>query len=257
MGSIDHQSLTWTTLLGKWVEFAQASLAIPEDEAGGRWRESVTPVINLQAVTFALGDLTELPANERPLARDKAEMLIADAAGTLRRVWFGEPMPETLLEMLDDARSTLRLSQHVGTIELRWTGGKPHIMPDMTDSIASVLNACAATENVSLAVMQPGTIIMPGEPVAWIAGPIEFHIEGFEAFDVEQPRQVYRQLDQAGTITGDLVVPIETELPPGMPLIVPMIAQGERIGRFTVDHDEWLLRQRDAMADDVIPVSYR
>jgi len=255
MSSIDHQSLTWTTLLGKWVEFAQASLASPDEADGDRWRESVTSVINLQAVTFALGDLGQLPAHERSLARDKAEMLIADAAGTLRRVWFGAPMPESLLEMLDDARATLRLSMHVGTTELRWTGSEPHIMPDTTEAITHALDACESAEDVSLGVMQPGTIIMPGEPVAWVTGPITFHIDGFDAFDVDQPRQVYRQLDQAGTITGDLVAPIETELPPGMPLLVPIMAQGERIGGFTVDAGQWLQRQRDAMHADTIPVT--
>ena len=49
----DPEALTWTGLLTQWVQFAQATLALPDEAEGPRWRASTPAIINLQAVTFA------------------------------------------------------------------------------------------------------------------------------------------------------------------------------------------------------------
>ena len=87
--SLNPEALTWTGLLGQWVQFAQASLALPDDHEhrGAQWRASVPAVINLQAVTFALADLDRLAADERSLALDKAELLINQSTDQLSAIW--------------------------------------------------------------------------------------------------------------------------------------------------------------------------
>jgi len=104
MSSLRPEILTWTGLLGQWVRFAQASLALPPDAQGSRWRTSVPAVINLQAVTFALADLEKLAADERALALDKARLLIDGAVSRLERAWNGEIMPALLSEIRGDAQ---------------------------------------------------------------------------------------------------------------------------------------------------------
>ena len=110
MQPLHPETLTWTALLGKWIEFAQTSVALPKGAEGDRWRASVAPIVNLQAVTFALAELKDLPTADRPLARDKAEILISDNAEKLSELWGEMHLPATLHEIIADARVALTLS---------------------------------------------------------------------------------------------------------------------------------------------------
>jgi hypothetical protein len=103
--------LTWTVLLGRWVEFARAAVALPSDGEGGRWRGAVPDVIQLQAVCFSLEHLHELAADERALGLDRAAVLIERHAAALSRRWDGGPLPSGLRELIDDARAALRRRQ--------------------------------------------------------------------------------------------------------------------------------------------------
>jgi len=100
-------ALTWTALLGRWMDFARASLALPADAGGDAWRASVGAVITLQAVTFALGEIGELPPGERAWARDKAEVIVARSVREIETAWRGTAIPSTLVEIVADARSAL------------------------------------------------------------------------------------------------------------------------------------------------------
>ncbi len=105
------EALTWTGLLTQWVNFAQASLAIPVEADGPRWRASVPAIINLQAVTFALGDLDRLPRDEQALAIDKAELIIKFAKRELSEIWnTGGPGP-MIAEIMEDASLALHARQ--------------------------------------------------------------------------------------------------------------------------------------------------
>lgn len=107
MSSLRPEALTWTGLLTQWVRFAQASLALPADVEGERWRASVPAIINLQAVTFALADLDRLDQDERALALDKAELLIRAAQEQVVETWRGDA-PESVNEIVLDAHTALR-----------------------------------------------------------------------------------------------------------------------------------------------------
>jgi hypothetical protein len=195
MTELHPETLTWTALLGKWLDFARASVAAPREAEGDRWRAAVPAVINLQAVTFALADLAQLPVEDRSLARDRAELLINDNTAKLHEIWRGEEMPQSLVEISDDARVALERSAYAGAVELIWEGQQTMIMP----------------------------------------------------------RQVYRQLDAEGRITGDIVAPLDADLPPGMPLLVPLYEQGRPVGHFTLQAEAWEAQQRAAMAAETIP----
>ena len=104
----DPEALTWTGLLTQWVQFAQATLALPDKAEGPRWRASTPAIINLQAVTFALADLDRLPADEQALALDRAELLIHSASRQLDEIWENNPTA-ALREIAHDARTALDL----------------------------------------------------------------------------------------------------------------------------------------------------
>ena len=83
MTGFPTDAITWTALLGQWMDFARTSVALPSNADGHRWRQSVSPIITLQAVTFALGEIARVDAAEQALARDKADILIRRSAQDL------------------------------------------------------------------------------------------------------------------------------------------------------------------------------
>jgi hypothetical protein len=105
--------LTWAALLGRWIEFAKASMALPDDAEGDRWRESVAAVINLQAVTFALADLAPLPPDECALALDKSRIIIDDNVDRLHAIWSAQKLPVSLVELCQDAQLALTTASGV------------------------------------------------------------------------------------------------------------------------------------------------
>ena len=107
MADTASSHITWAALLGRWVEFAKSALAFPDNTEGQRLRQSVPDIIMLQAVTFALGHLDELPDAERALGLDRAEILVHKHAAVLRRRFSGAKMPSTLHQLITDALEQL------------------------------------------------------------------------------------------------------------------------------------------------------
>lgn len=118
MSKLDVKQLTWAALIGRWVEFAQAAVALPDDEDSVAWRQIVPAVIGLQAVTMALGDLDELSQEEQALGIDRASILI-DRHSVEIEIAFPDrsehPSLQALLvkahRALTDARKTHRDTQ--------------------------------------------------------------------------------------------------------------------------------------------------
>ena len=102
------EQLTWAALLGKWVDFAQGSLALPDDDAGRKLKASVPDLIMLQAVWFALGELDELSGAERALGLDRAGVLIEKHTTALEHTWGKRAMPAQIRELIGEAESRLR-----------------------------------------------------------------------------------------------------------------------------------------------------
>ncbi len=248
MSDLHPEALSWTVLLGKWIDFAKASCALSTDAEGTSWRDSVPHIITLQAVTFALADLERLEPDDRPHARDRAEIIIEQSETALHAIWEGQA-PGSVVEMALDARSALNASVYKGLVELIWPGPGEMIMPGvpLEDILAG---------RGSVALAQPGTILMPGEPVAWwcdrngddlrllLLDCIEAH--------PSRPRQLYRVFDGSGAIERDCLLPIDEDPPANaMPLLVPLMHMGRHIGTFTLDADTWKAQQREAMRTTV------
>ncbi|QDU72345.1 hypothetical protein [Mucisphaera calidilacus] len=104
------RNLTWTALLAQWVEFAQAAVALPDNDEGSRWRRATPDLISLQAIWFALQHLHELPPEQQALGRDRAAVQIASSTRNLNQLWSPEPLPENVASLVEDAQSALSLS---------------------------------------------------------------------------------------------------------------------------------------------------
>ncbi len=242
MSDLRPEVLSWTALLGRWIDYARASLALPADDEGSRWKESVTAIINLQAATFALGELAQLVSKDQPLAVDRADVLIGDAHSQLDAIWGDADWPPSLQEIVEAAHAAVQRGVVIVTgWELHWPGPGSIVMPIIE------LPECAGT----LLVMMPGTIVMPGEPVSWGRCTEPLEIDGCALTQQAEPRQVYRAMDETGAITGDVVSVIDDNEPPaGLPLLVPCVVEGIALGHFPLEPDEWLARQRAGLGDD-------
>ena len=108
---LDTDKLTWTVLLGRWIEFARSALALPEDDAGRAMRDSVADIIALQAVWFALQHLDELEADEKAFGLARAEVLIERHAQAVSERWRDGKMPSELSALIADAFEALAKSR--------------------------------------------------------------------------------------------------------------------------------------------------
>jgi hypothetical protein len=245
--------VTWATLLGHWTDLVKAGegLKRSDDEDDRAWRASLPEVIRLQAITFALAELDRVEIPDRGLARDRATIGVEEASAQLDALWSGVSMPEALLEIASDAARAVEAAVYAGLQWIRWGGAGRLEMPDID------LEAVGTAG--TLACAQPGTILLPGEPLAWWTErepPQELVGEGFDVRP-GPPVQIYRRLDDAGRAIGDLVAPL-TDLPVGLPILVPISLDGVPIGRFTVERDRWLASNRRAFetVEGDYPVRY-
>ena len=99
---MDAPKLTWAVLLGRWVDFARSSLALKDDAAGRRLRQSMSDIIMLQAVWFAVQNLDELDDQQRAVGVDRAQVLFDKHARALQDR-FDNDMPDQVRTLIEDA----------------------------------------------------------------------------------------------------------------------------------------------------------
>lgn len=99
---LEPDRLTWAVLLARWTDFARSAVALPEDGEPGRVRQSVTDIITLQAVWFAMGQMDELSPAERAIGLDRAGVLIDRHHSAILARFSGNPLPEDLESLLSD-----------------------------------------------------------------------------------------------------------------------------------------------------------
>ncbi|MBM4110952.1 MAG: hypothetical protein FJ254_06295 [Phycisphaerae bacterium] len=234
----DGRSIAWAGLVGRWSEWAAASRVWPEHGDAGRARASVPWLIQLQAVTHALGELSSVPPGERPWCRDHARATIDAAVERLVGVW-GDEAPNEIADIVDDARAAIDQSRHAGCREAVWSGPGRFIVPEIE------LDAPRGT----LACMQPGTPVLPDSPVAWWIDREDLVVPGLAVRDAAHgPSQVYRQLDDSGRVVQDLIATMD-ELSPGMPLLIPIDEDGRRIGGWLTQAPAWRAMHEQALGD--------
>ncbi|MEM9373600.1 MAG: hypothetical protein AAGA55_08135 [Planctomycetota bacterium] len=230
---------TWAALLAGWTEFASSAVALPDDAEGSRWKDSVAPAIALHATSMALPDLIKLDPEERPLAMDRSEMIIREQSAALNANWRGEPMPQTLSELIDEARLAWERALHEG---LEWSATSPRFVASQLAVLAeSLLDAGFVGE---VCVVNPGTTAFAGSIIATArerdGGPVDDEIAGIVsdhlgrcdgAFGepvVALPiRQMYREMDfLKGGPVRDVRTPVVGVLPAGQPLLIPVVSGG-------------------------------
>lgn len=234
-----NRAMTWAALLGKWAEFARSAVALPDEGDAGRLKQAVPDIIALQSITHALAEIDELVPDERALGLDRAAIGIREHAAAINTIYTGEPMPESLLELIDDARIALDAASGGG---LEWSvAADCLICPHPAELVEALIEAGFEGD---LFLPTPGVPVFAPAPCAFIrhsgGSPIEpeladvvaeFLASGGETdrpTPRSQPRQVYRQFDFArGGPVRDYVVPLADDLPPGQPLLVPAILEGE------------------------------
>jgi hypothetical protein len=251
--------ISWIALVARWVEVARASRAIAGEHP--RLRDSIAPLIAIEANTAALHELTRIAEPDRAHARALAELSIRSAAGELDRLWRGEEWPEELHAACATAERALRHAVYAGLEELVVTGDAPFEVPEWSGVPADADGGEAdggrggsaeddRPQRGTLAAMQPGTIAMPGEPVAWWCGrpaPRIDEVAPLERRTAAEPLQVYRELDERGRFVADRIASIEDDVTAGLPLLTPLLLDGVRVGRFLQPRDTWLAMQRAAL----------
>lgn len=232
------RELAWSALLGQWMDFARASLVLPDEGEGGRWKRAVPSIIELQATVCALRDLASIEPADRPWARDRAELVVRRASAELSALWPDEGLPAQLVELQHDATIALREALYAGLVELVWPGPGLLEVPDYDPG----------PPRGTLLAMQPGSIALPDEPVAAAVDRPLPTIAGCVERPGGRPRQVYRELDAEGRFVAAIVAPLEGELPAGLPMLVPISLDGTVIGSFLHEREAWLRLQRSALA---------
>ena len=108
MGVLNPREQTWAALLGRWVEFAQSAVALPDSAEGKAWREAVPEIIGLQAVSMALNEVGSLTDEERALGLDRARLLVDEHEQKLMALFGRDLIHPQLEELLDDARLSIK-----------------------------------------------------------------------------------------------------------------------------------------------------
>lgn len=234
-----EDTATWATLLAGWTEFARSAVALPDNAEGTRWKESIAPAIALHATSMALPELIKIDPEERPLAMDRSEMLIREQSAALNEAWRSEPLPESLTELISDARLAWERALHEG---LEWSTTSERFVAKHPQMLAEALLDAGFVGEVC--VLNPGTPAFEGSIVATArerdGGPVDDEIAGIvsdylskcdgrtgEPVVALPLRQMYREMDflKGGPIR-DVRTPVVGVLPAGQPLLIPVVSGG-------------------------------
>lgn len=227
------QDLSWPLLLAKWTEYAKAAVALPRTEEGDRERHSVPAVIALQATTFALSEIHRLPTDERLLGIERADYTVRERSAELDRLWRGHPMPEAMLDLLTDARQAVQFASTLGT---EYRAASNATAPDL-DALRTLQTTLVAASTdahpLTAYAIHPGTRISAGTPVLFVNPDCAITLTTAALSPdcplteprTTAPTQVYRNAE--GGRTNDLASPMNTAMPPGRPLLIPLIMDGQ------------------------------
>jgi hypothetical protein len=233
-----QRATTWAALLAAWTDFARASAAFPRTSAGDDARRAVPSLIGLQALTFAVTDIDHLSEDERAVGLDTAALLLKQYAGELHTIYTGQELSPLMQECVQDAQRALRAAQGAG---IEFVVATDRLIADHPAELVDALLEEGFAGDLSIAA--PGVPIFRSCPCAFMRGAQAFRraalsemIRAFVSGDTPAHvthsarafRQAYRQFDFArGGPVRDYVVPFDTALPAGQPLLVPAILAGK------------------------------
>ncbi len=252
-------AFTWATLLARWMDLARAAVALERlgesgvgpgqmDQLGGSegrgWRQGMPALITFEALAHAMGQLEMLPADERSFALDQAVVLLESRRSDLEDAF--EIMPDAIAQSESNAVRAIEQArlQFVWTISWEGPGALP--MPDIPGVPAT------RTDEGAVAIMLPGTLAVPGSPIAWWTGRhepmLERGIAGCQARPLDCGLQVWRRFDSGGIALEDRIRDVNDEPPDGgVPLLVPLVVGGQRLNRPACDG--WLPADPASISD--------
>lgn len=240
MSEQPSRNMTWATLLAHWASLARASMALPDDAEGDRWRAAVPAVIDLQALAHALDDLDQLAdPEERALALDKADMLIQRDAQTLSELWEGQELHPELQALIVDACAAHAAAEEGG---VEWVVTAERLVAEHPAELVELLLSMGFAGE--LFVPTPGVPIFRTCPAAFArdafgASPDRNMCKAIRQFLGGSPvvgkpertpflRMAYRQFDfSKGGAVRDVVEPFDDEPAPGQALLIAAIIEGE------------------------------
>jgi hypothetical protein len=237
-------AIAWSTLLAKWIQWAKASVALPDDAAGTAWKASLPHLISLQAITHAMNELADVVLSDRAFALERAEYSVKEHTTGLHSCWASEPLPESVATVIDTAQVTLARAQTLGQVfHVEHSGW---IAPDPTYWAIALVDAGFGGDACALV---PGTLIADGAPVAW-CGDTDVDVPAIPDCGppVLEPRpQMYRSQRDDGNWLDESVAFVDAVLA-GRPLIIPVIEQGRIVFTFdAAQTQEWIEQQAAAL----------
>jgi hypothetical protein len=240
MAALNPELLAWTALLGRFIDLVKAGKGMPTTGAGPKWAASIEPIILMQATAFALDDLASLPEADRPLARDRAEVQLTTALEQAEAIWTAPLVPGAIREIEAAANEALESAIYAGLRWQRWNGPGFFEVPEV--ELPPAHGTCA--------LMQPGTLVLPGEPVAWFTE-CEPPLENARLETIEGPPVQVQRFIEEGRIAYDQMTTLDAPIR-GVPLLVPIALEGRAIGHFTVERIAWREAQ-EAMLKEPLP----
>lgn len=237
--SSTRDTTTWATLLAGWVHFAQSAVALPDTAEGQRWKDSIASTIALHAHAMALGEIDRVEPEERALAMDKSELSIKEHAAALNQTWRGEPMPDSISELIQDAKDAWEAALHEGVVWVvkseRFKGFHPGELMEMLLDAGFIGEVLVSTPGVEMFEGAPVATCREnfgGEPGSDIVRMIDAYLHACDG-EVDHPQiirpvcQVYRQFNfLAGGAQKDLVASVTGDLQSGQPLLIPVVSGG-------------------------------
>lgn len=220
-----HDAITWAGLLGRWIDLAKA--ARPLDGAdGGPWQRALPAIITYEALAHALPNLADLSVEERSYALDQAAVLLEARRSDMEDAF--DELPEVVAEADAAVVAAITSARQSCVWTILWEGPGPLTMP----SVANVPSR--ASNQGAVAVMPPGTLALPSEPIAWWIGRDEpmlaRGLAGCQAVPLDRPLQTWRCFGPDGQAHQDRIRDIDDEGPyAGVPLLLPLIAGGSRL----------------------------
>jgi hypothetical protein len=250
--AIGNDAFTWAALLARWMELAQAAVALERQGGaplaaacgGGGWSRGMPALITFEALRHAMTQLGTLPPDERSFALDQATVLLESRRADLEDAF--EVIPDAIAQADRQAEAAIESARLRFVWTIVWEGPGPLTMPE----VAGVPST--RTDEGAVAIMLPGTLAVIGSPIAWWTGRHEPMLErglvGCQARPCDRGLQVWRRFDSDGMAIEDRLRDVNDEpLEGGVPLLVPLLAGGHRLERPSVDG--WLPADPAAMPE--------
>ncbi|HCA38394.1 MAG TPA: hypothetical protein DEO92_01795 [Phycisphaerales bacterium] len=220
-----QDATTWAALLGRWMDLAKAARAL-DGQDGGPWQRALPAIITYEALSQALPHIGELSVRERSYALDQAAVLLEARRSDMDDAF--DELPPVVAEADAAVVATIAETRRSFAWTILWEGPDALAVPDIPGVPAR------GSREGAMAIMLPGTLALPGEPIAWWTGRDEpmlaRGVAGCQAIPLDVTLQVWRHFDTSGRACEDRVRHTDDDGPSSaIPMLLPLVAGGEHL----------------------------